>query len=129
MKRALYVKLAEIQNEKIRNTLAVFAPSYHPTEAEICYWRKCWGIRKDILDIVADDAYPGNDGEFFLNIEDIEKIIAILKTYNKRNWDTLDTIWEWDEMKDTIKNQIKRLKELKKLMKKDTIFPRFYDSY
>lgn len=126
----IVVKLAEIQNEKIRDILAVFAPSYHPTEAEVCYWRKCWGIRKDILDIAAGNTYQGNNGHFFLSIEDIDKIIALLKTYNKKNWDSLDTIWEWDEVKNTIQHQIKKLKILKKCMIKDpTVSPYFYDSY
>lgn len=44
------------------------------TSVEICYWRKCWGIRNAII----EKLHLNDGGESKLDIEDIPVIIKIL---------------------------------------------------
>ena len=97
-------------------------------EFEICYWRKCWNIRNDIISILGN---RWNDNfETPLTSEDIDKIIVALKSLNAKNWyNHGSSIWEWDEYDDHIKCDIKKLKQLRKLMKKYDLEVVFIDSY
>ena len=60
---------------------------------EICYWRKCWNIRNDILWIIGErlsDKY-----EYTLDKEDIDQIIKLLESYNADNFeDSGGCIWD-----------------------------------
>lgn len=104
---------------------------------EVCYWRKCWNIRKDIIEYLGKE-YPTADVyEWKLDINDIESIINILSSYNEDNWEVGGnsllggSIWEWDEIKHTLQMQIEKLKYLVEQMKiyGDDIWVSFYDSY
>lgn len=96
---------------------------------ELCYWRKCWNVRSLILKSIK--SWSGDDEyEYPLTPEYIDNIIAALSGLNKKNWnDDGGSIWEWSEMRDRIKYQIKALKKLRKAMKKHEIEVWFYDSY
>jgi hypothetical protein len=113
----------------ITNSEGVDSPYSMPIgdETELCYWRKCWGIRNEIMDYLQTSAY-----EIELNDEDVSHIIGILKKFKRRKyWDAnARSIWEYDEIKRTLKQQIEKLQWLLK------IWPRhpdikcfFYDSY
>lgn len=98
------------------------------TSVEICYWRKCWGIRNAIV-----EKLHLNDGEESkLDVEDIPVIIKILfDFYGQTEWEEdADSIWEWDEFKDTLRQQIFNLMWLYNYMLE---YPNaeviFYDSY
>lgn len=99
---------------------------------EVCYWRKCWNIRFMIFDVVPSTR--NNYESDPLTIEDIDNIIKGLKSFNADNWiEYGGSIWDWDD-KDYpyskhIKQNIKDLKYLKKLMKKYDLEVYFYDSY
>jgi hypothetical protein len=99
----------------------------HKYPFEICYWRKCWNVRKNILNILnscEDDYY------YTLSIEDIKEIIKTLKSYNLKTWEWTDSIWTWPEHKKINRKHIKNLKKLIKLMKKYPLLEvYFYDSY
>lgn len=91
----------------------------------ICYWRKCWGLREDIFRIVENTE---DCGDTELSIYDILAIKNLLTTYNEYNWE--ESIWEWEEICDTIQYQISHLQLLYDLM---LAYPDlevyFYDSY
>ena len=98
---------------------------------EVCYWRKCWNVRADILDIV--DKGDAEQYRFYLDIPAIKDIIKILKSYNRKNWQFggfRGSIWEWSEHKRINSRHIHNLKVLVRIMRK---FPDlevyFYDSY
>ena len=98
---------------------------------EFCYWRKCWNVRSDIFNIITPET--NNNSKTVLTIEDIVKIIKLLKSYNKKTWDCDSwngSIWTWSEHKAMTHIHIKNLYKLIKLMKR---FPKlevyFYDSY
>lgn len=98
------------------------------TSAEICYWRKCWGIRNAIV-----EKLHLNDGEESkLDVEDIPVIIKILfDFYGQTEWEEdADSIWEWDEFKDTLRQQIFNLVWLYNYMlEHPNVEVIFYDSY
>ena len=91
----------------------------------ICYWRKCWNIRNDILWSI-DSRFDGQY-EFELTFEDIGNIIVILMSYNEENWG--NSIWEFEEIKEHLQQDIKNLQILQDLMKKYNLEVYFYDSY
>ena len=95
---------------------------------EVCYWRKCWNVRGDILDIVGVENEC--QYQFALDIPMIEEIISVLKSYSKKTWEWSDSIWLWSEHKRINRRHIRNLKRLIKIMKK---YPElevyFYDSY
>ena len=94
---------------------------------EICYWRKCYNIRSLIFNCIGS---CNNDGEIPIQREDIPKIIEILKSLNSKNWeDEGSSIWTYEEQKPHIKQQIKNLKRVYRLMDKYDLEVYFYDSY
>ena len=109
---------------------------YGPGKYEVCYWRKCWGIRDKIITEVFKRQRFSDEYVFEIAPDDVIKIIKILKYYdNKKNWDRDNsTIWWYKENKihKQIRKQIKCLKKLysflRKYHKKDIVCY-FYDSY
>lgn len=98
------------------------------TSAEICYWRKCWGIRNAIV----GKLHFNDNEESKLDAEDIPVIIKILfDFYGQTEWEEdADSIWEWDEFKDTLRQQIFNLMWLYDYMLEHSDAEViFYDSY
>lgn len=103
---------------------------------ELAYWRKCWNVRRDILNVLNINKDYENDGLFKLTVSDVEQIIEVLKSYNEENWDNSDgivwasgSIWTFEEQKPHIEQQIKNLTNAIPLMKTGTCVVEFYDSY
>ena len=97
----------------------------HTHDFEICYWRKCWNIRNAILWAIErefDIQY-----EFKLTSTDIGNIIIILMSYKEDNWE--DSIWEFEEIEEQLKQDVKNLQLLQDLMEKHNLEVYFYDSY
>lgn len=95
---------------------------------EIAYWRKCWNVRNDIFTIT--EGWENDQSYTSLDRDDIYNIIKLLKSYNKKTWDSSNSIWDWKEHKTANKRNIKHLKFLYKIMKKyPEIEVYFYDSY
>lgn len=109
---------------------------YEPGEYEVCYWRKCWGVRNKIITKVFKRERFSDEYTFEIVPDDVIKIIKILKYYdNKKNWDRDNsTIWWYkeDKIHKQIRRQIKCLRKLysflRKYHKKDVVCY-FYDSY
>lgn len=101
-------------------------------EFEVCYWRKCWGIRREILKIVNPTANSGYD--FIIDLEDIPAILRVMAKYlDNEYWDLCaDSIWEYKEYIQHMIQQYINLKWLEGYWKDhpdDDIEVRFYDSY
>lgn len=103
----------------------------HKYDFEICYWRKCWNVRGEILHALG--AYSDNDYEAPISLLTIDSVIKALKSFNAENWDDNGpggSIWTWEEQKPHIKRHIRNLKYIKRLMKKyPNLEVYFYDSY
>lgn len=99
-------------------------------EQHMAYWRKCWGIRDAILTVLHKD--HNSCGEHVVEYDDIRPILKALTPFlGKDHWDdTADSIWEFDEMIDTMVKIYIRLTWLEDYMKthKD-LKVYFYDSY
>jgi hypothetical protein len=99
-------------------------------EQEICYFRKHWGIRGEILAKI--HCMEDNDSYTNVDSEDIIPIVKILMNYlDKEYYEDNDSgIWEYDEAKDNIERSIINLLWLKTYMDshKD-VSCYFYDSY
>lgn len=96
---------------------------------EVCYWRKCWGIRNEIINKFH---FPQDCGSYKLDKEDISVIIKIiLKFCNSEYYkENADSIWEYDEMINNLTTQIVNLKLLTKIWDKyPDLEVEFYDSY
>lgn len=95
---------------------------------EICYWRKCWGIRNEIMwDIGLDeDVYCCE-----LTSDDVENIIIILEKYIRKDYydEHHRSIWEWKRIVPSLMRQAEILSWAKELLEEDKIELEFYDSY
>jgi hypothetical protein len=99
---------------------------------DICYWRKCWNVRDMIFENIHKYkcAPIKTDCRWALNIEAIDGVIEGLKAFNKDNWDDdRGSIWSFQEMKKKLRQNVRDLKSIKKLMKKYNLVVEFYDSY
>lgn len=97
--------------------------------AEVCYWRKCWGIRNLIIDELVDS--NEDFGEYELSITDVNNIRRVLAYFNSaKRWARYDhSIWEWKEIRFILLRQRVRLLWLARYMKKNNVKVYFYDSY
>lgn len=109
---------------------------YEQGEYEVCYWRKCWGVRNKIItEVFKRKTFP-DEYTFEIAPDDVINIIKILKYYdNKKNWNRDNsTIWWYkeDKIHKHIRKQIKCLRKLysflRKYDKKDIVCY-FEDSY
>ena len=97
---------------------------------DICYWRKCWGLRGDILDILG-----GNDEGGYYEIDtpaQLEQIQDTIIDYLKHPdmWEC--AIWSLEDMAESLAFDIIRLSWLINYMWKHKGEPfeiEFYDSY
>ena len=99
-------------------------------DIEVAYWRKCWGIRNQILTVLNKDLEGG--GDYRLGLVELKYVIKLLKEFTIREYwnEYADSIWTFDEFKNNQKQIIKNLKKLYREMKKDpNIEVYFYDSY
>lgn len=103
----------------------------HDGSIDICYYRKCWGIRNDILSIL--HVTENNDSHTNVDAEDIPAIIKALEKYcSKEYWDAnADSIWEFEEVFEfTLIQQIINLKWLYSYMLEHSeVTCYFYDSW
>ena len=97
------------------------------------YWRKCWGLRGDILFLIGKRWAPEEEYKFNLTKDDVDNIIKLLESYDEETW--VDSIWEWtsDEegwsYSEYIQQNIRDLRLLRQLMDKYELEVYFYDSY
>ena len=126
----------KVAPEKIPQLIRTYVPKlayYQNDEYELCYWRKCWGIRNDILDILyhhTDDI--DSTYEFKIVYTDVQKIIDVLVNYlDRKYWDdNADSIWDYEEMRIPLVYNIFILGWLKDYLKENPeteVY--FYDSY
>ena len=100
-----------------------------PDKAEVIYWRKCWGLRGVVLDVLhASD----NDYHIPVEAEDIPAIVRAIKPFfNEQHWEDVgDSIWTYDEMFDNLVNSVLTLEWMKWYLEEHPdVTCYFYDSY
>ena len=98
-------------------------------DLEVAYWRKCWNVRAIIFDVL--NIYENNDYQCPMDVDDVSNVIHALSKLNKKNYlDDGGTIWDWKDFNRNNRRCIKRLEQLRRLMRKcDKIEVYFYDSW
>ena len=99
-------------------------------DIELAYWRKCWGIRTEILWTLGEK-FPGG-GTYLVSREKLKEVIEVLKKFTEKEYweNNADSIWEYDEFKDNQKQNIKQLRWIYTYMKwHPDVQLFFYDSY
>jgi len=109
-----------------------FDKDYPPNEIDITYWRKWWGLRGDILDVL-HAPYQEDTCHIPVDAEDIPAIIRKMEKYcSKEYWDeNADSIWEFEEVIGfSLLQQMLNLKWLHAYMlEHPEVKCYFYDSY
>ena len=109
-----------------------FSKDQTPDEIDITYWRKCWGLRGDILDVL-HASYQEDTCHISVDTEDIPAIVREMQKYcSKEYWDeNANSIWEFDEIIDFgLIQQMINLKWLHSYMlEHPEVKCYFYDSY
>mgnify|MGYP003302754993 CR=1 FL=1 len=96
-------------------------------KTEVCYWRKFWGFRNEVVDI-----FDCNAEDLRLNPPKIDIIIETLEKFLERDYydNYGDSIWEYDEY---LLHNIECLQNLKcvkqYLINHPDVECYFYDSY
>ena len=102
-------------------------------DVEIVYFRKCWGIRNGVLDILSKRF--SNTDECFFEIDEPEQVLNIigLLSYflDPNRWeDEGNSIWTFDEIRSQLIVSIINLAAIEVFMKENPdIYLEFYDSY
>lgn len=99
-------------------------------DIEIAYFRKCWGIRNEILAKL--HCMEENDSYSTVDAEDILPIVKILMRYLDKEYydENADSIWEYDDYKENIQHSIINLIWMKMYMETNPdVTCYFYDSY
>lgn len=100
---------------------------------EIVYFRKCWGIRNGVLDIL-DKRFASVD-EYLFEIDKPEQVLDIigLLSYflDPNRWeDEGDSIWSFEEIRAQLIVSIINLAAIEIFMKENSdVYLEFYDSY
>lgn len=102
-------------------------------DIEIIYWRKNWGLRNAVLDLLGSRI--NNDDEYEYLIETPSQVFdvmqVILSFMDKEKWEMEgQSIWEYDEILPTLKRDIINLAIMAAFMQENPdVFLVFYDSY
>lgn len=100
---------------------------------EIVYFRKCWGIRNGVLDILGK-RFAAND-EYLFEIDKPDQILDIIELLSyflePSRWeDEGDSIWSFEEIRNQLIMSIINLAAIEVFMKENPdIYLEFYDSY
>lgn len=113
-----------------REVKVPFGEVFLDEEQEVAYWRKCWNVREVILYILHGDY--SDSADYSVGLEELDKIISSLKSFNKDNWNTgnSESIWTWEEIKEEFKLNITNLEKTKEFLKEHPECQLiFYDSW
>ena len=107
---------------------------YYDIGIEIVYWRKNWGLRNEVVNYLSNCSKANEyRGEFIIDtpaqVFDIMKII--ISFMNKEKWEKEgDSIWDYEEIIDTLQRDVGNLAIIASFMKNNPdVYLIFYDSY
>ena len=123
----------QIENKTLEKVYVTPLDFYvEKTDDSLCYWRKCWNIRKAFLNVLdKPDNLEGLRGYYLIEPEEIPAIMRnIIKLCNKDEWEDDNPIWEFEEMQESLIIDLVNLKLLQKYLNENKdIIALFYDSY
>ena len=102
-------------------------------DIEIIYWRKNWGLRNAVLDLLGSRINDENEYEYLMETPSqvFDVMQVILSFMDKEKWETEgQSIWEYDEILPILKRDIINLAIMAAFMQENPdVFLVFYDSY
>lgn len=107
----------------------------YASKIEIVYWRKNWGLRDGVLDILFEYNIQEDEKDNYYHIDSpkvIKDIIALISSFlNPVKWeDKGHSIWEYNEIYSILIQNIINLAVIAEYMKSNPdIYLLFYDSY
>ena len=124
----------KINPADIPGFVTIGVPSYATEKdtMEVCYWRKCWGLRGMILEAIFAQNLPDEKYRYDLEWKEVENIAkGLIPFLEKEYFDTYaQSIWDYEEMQEQLVQDIINLKWLAWYMKKHPeVEVSFYDSY
>lgn len=105
------------------------AESIEENEIELCYWRKCWNIRREILAILNA---PQDGGEFSINLSQLRQIRKSIFQFltHPKEWELDSSIWTYPEIKwRLVRSYVALLWAERRIRKDPSSYVFFYDSY
>ena len=99
---------------------------------EVCYWRKCWGIRGMILGVLFAQNLPEEKYSYDLEWKEVENIARGLLPFLDKEYfnENAESIWDFEEMQEHLLQDIINLTWLAWYMKSHPeVKVSFYDSY
>ena len=98
-------------------------------EVEVIYWRKCWGLRANVISVL----HCGTDGGYFdVEAEDIPAIVrGMYKFFDSRVWEEEgDSIWSFEQFMPNLIDSVMTLTWLESYLREHPeVKCQFYDSY
>jgi len=102
-------------------------------EVEIVYWRKNWGLRYGVLDIIGKRFASESEYRFEIDKpETVEEIIwFIIGFLNEEKWENeSQSIWTYEEARHGLLRDVVNLVAIQVVMEENPdIYLEFYDSY
>lgn len=103
--------------------------SYFEGEVEVCYWRKFWGFRNEVIEFFNQEK---ECEDIPLDWEDVYEIILILERFLDRDYFNTygQSIWYYEDYLVHMINDLENLRYLANYLKENPkIECYFYDSY
>ena len=131
----IYVKSDKrvITREQLPNGIIYPFNKDYEGSVEIAYWRKCWGLRNDIMSIFGWWTKSPDEWQFEINTpaQVIDLIELIAQWLDKERWeDEGDSIWEYDEILPILQRDVINLAIIAGFMENNPdVYLEFYDSY
>ena len=131
----IYVKSNKriITREQLPNGIIYPFNKDYEGSVEIAYWRKCWGLRNDIMNTFGWRTKSPDEWKFEISTpaQVIDLIALIAKWLDKERWeDEGDSIWEYDDIKNMLVQNIINLSIIQSYMTiNPDVYLEFYDSY
>ena len=109
----LIIRAKNAKGDEFLRNMGVKEEDLNSGKYEFGYWRKCYNIRRAVLDEFANKGYDGEGGYLDLKISDLYKFRSVMKHFLiENNWVhgnsfTDGSIWEWSTMLPSIGETIR----------------------
>lgn len=101
-------------------------------DVEIAYWRKCWGLRNNILNVLGTRFAEDNYKSEIDTIEKVQDVMDVIYYFmDKEHWESEgDSIWEYENSIRGLRDDYMNLVIMIEFMKDNPdVYLVFYDSY
>lgn len=101
-------------------------------DVEIAYWRKCWGLRNNILNVLGTRFAEDNYESEIDTIEKVQDVMDVIYYFmDKEHWESEgDSIWEYKNSIRGLRDDYMNLVIMIEFMKDNPdVYLVFYDSY